>query len=67
MNSDKDEARPARQPTPARSENLLPAEDDAVAEEVSLDQQSEQARRIGQAPSGGPGKPADALAETLKP
>jgi hypothetical protein len=31
---------------PQRSDALLPA-DDQVAEEVSLDQQSEQARRVG--------------------
>jgi len=40
---------------PERSDNLLPAEDDEdgrfdVAEEVNLDQQSDGARRIGQAP-----------------
>jgi hypothetical protein len=41
---------------PNRSENLLPAGDDDdgrfdVAEEVSLDQQSDAARSIGQAPA----------------
>jgi hypothetical protein len=41
---------------PDRSENLLPAGDDddgrfGVAEEVNLDQQSDAARRIGQAPA----------------
>jgi hypothetical protein len=70
MNTDNDKERlqPA-QPAP-RSEGLLPAGDDQaaedeIAEEVSLDQQSEQARRVGHAPAEGPGKPADALAETL--
>lgn len=38
-----------------RSEGLLPA-DDEVAEEVNLDQQSEQARRVGHPPNT---KPAD--------
>ncbi|MGB9111037.1 MAG: hypothetical protein WCC39_20310, partial [Telluria sp.] len=54
-----------------RSDNLLPAgdADDAdgrfeVAEEVSADQQSDAARRVGQAPQG---SAADALAGTLKP
>jgi len=52
-----------------RSENLLPGEEGAedgrfdVAEEVSLDQHSDEARRIGQAPSNGI---ADALPEALK-
>lgn len=57
---------------PGRSDNLLPADDGEddrfdVAEEVNLDQQSDSARRIGQAPEepvpdvpggpgGGPGK-----------
>lgn len=57
---------------PERSDNLLPADDSEdgrfeVAEEVNLDQQSDDARRIGQAPAnpapdvpggpgGGPGK-----------
>jgi hypothetical protein len=52
-----------------RADNLLP--DDAgaadgrfaVAEEVNLDQQSDAARHVGQAPDG-PG--SDALAESLK-
>jgi hypothetical protein len=35
---------------PQRSEKLLPA-DDEVAEEVNLDQQSEQSRRVGHAPA----------------
>lgn len=52
-----------------RSDNLLPGDDGAedgrfdVAEEVSLDQQSDTARRIGQAPSEGI---AEALPEALK-
>lgn len=57
---------------PERSDNLLPADDSEdgrfeVAEEVNLDEQSDAARRIGQAPDdpvpdvpsgpgGGPGK-----------
>jgi hypothetical protein len=45
---------------------LLPA-DDEVAEEVSLDQQSEQARRVGHAPSSPPGKPDDDGDEERKP
>lgn len=54
----------------SRSENLLPAgaadDEDGrfeVAEEVSLDQQSDDTRRVGQAPKGAA---ADALADTLK-
>jgi len=52
-----------------RSDNLLPGDEGAedgrfdVAEEVSLDQHSDEARRIGQAPSQGI---ADALPESLK-
>jgi len=52
-----------------RSDNLLPGHEGAedgrfdVAEEVSLDQHSDEARRIGQAPSQGI---ADALPESLK-
>jgi len=50
-----------------RSENLLPADggDDGqfnVAEEVSLDQQGDMVRRVGQAPKG---IASDALADTL--
>jgi hypothetical protein len=55
----------------SRSEDLLPAgaADNAdgrfeVAEEVSLDQQSDATRRVGQAPKG---IASDALAESLKP
>jgi hypothetical protein len=55
----------------SRSEDLLPAgaADNAdgrfeVAEEVSLDQQSDATRRVGQAPKG---VASDALADTLKP
>jgi hypothetical protein len=54
----------------SRSEDLLPAgaADNAdgrfeVAEEVSLDQQSDASRRVGQAPKG---SAADALADSLK-
>jgi len=49
-----------------RSDTLLPA-DDQVAEEVSTDQQSEQARKTGHAPEQPPGAPAvdKALADTL--
>lgn len=54
------------QKTPQRSQGLLPAEDE-VAEEVSLDQQSEQARRVGHAPSAPAGKPDDAADEERKP
>jgi len=50
-----------------RSDNLLPADDAddgrfEVAEEVSADQQSDAARRVGQPPKG---IASDALAETL--
>jgi hypothetical protein len=53
----------------SRSENLLPADDAAdgrydVAEEVSLDQQSEASRRVGRPPKG---IASDALADSLKP
>jgi hypothetical protein len=55
----------------SRSEDLLPAgaADNAdgrfeVAEEVSLDQQSDATRRVGQAPKG---IASDAMAESLKP
>jgi len=65
---------PAQQPSAtaspdARADTLLPGTEGAedgrfeVAEEVSLDQQSDEARRIGQAPSNGI---ADALPESLK-
>lgn len=53
----------------ARSDNLLPDDGKsgdgrfAVAEEVSLDQQSDTARRVGQAPAGAA---ADAVAESLR-
>jgi len=52
-----------------RSENLLPGEGGAedgrfdVAEEVSLDQHSDEARRVGQLPENGI---ADSLPEALK-
>jgi hypothetical protein len=53
----------------ARSDKLLPADSKSgdgrfdVAEEVSLDQQSDTARQVGAAPAGGA---ADALAESLR-
>jgi hypothetical protein len=60
-------------PSPAgaatRSDNLLPAENGSedgrfdVAEEVSLDQQSDAARQIGNAPDGQAG---DAIARALQ-
>ena len=52
-----------------RSENMLPGEGGAedgrfdVAEEVSLDQHSDEARRVGQLPENGI---ADAVPEALK-
>ena len=55
-NEQKDVRQPAPAPDqPQRSDNLLPADSESddgrfeVAEEVSLDQQSDAARRIGQA------------------
>jgi hypothetical protein len=51
----------------ARSEALLPAEPDPqreVAEEVSLDQQSDAARQVGAVKQG---PAAQAMAEALKP
>jgi hypothetical protein len=59
---------PQQRGTGARADNLLPADaesDDGrfdVAAEVNLDQQSDQARRVGQVPAG---RATDALAETL--
>ncbi|USX13514.1 hypothetical protein NHH88_28325 [Oxalobacteraceae bacterium OTU3CAMAD1] len=52
--------------TQQRSDTLLPA-DDQVAEEVSTDQQSEQARKTGHAPEQPPAAPAvdKAVAESL--
>ena len=65
-----------RQPNPVagggqdqRSDNLLPGEEGAedgrfdVAEEVSLDQHSDEARRVGQMPENGI---ADAVPDALK-
>ena len=52
-----------------RSDNLLPGEEGFedgrfdVAEEVSLDQHSDEARRVGQAPANGI---ADSLPDALK-
>lgn len=52
-----------------RSENLLPGEEGAedgrfdVAEEVSLDQHSDEARRVGQMPENGI---ADAVPDALR-
>jgi hypothetical protein len=64
-------ATPSQDGDASRSENLLPTggADDAdgrfeVAEEVSLDQQSDATRRVGQAPKG---TASDAVAESLKP
>jgi hypothetical protein len=62
-------ATPARDAQENRSENLLPADDAAdgryeVAEEVSLDQQSDTIRRVAQPPEG---IVSDAVAEALKP
>ena len=49
-----------------RSDTLLP-NDDEVAEEVSTDQQSEQARKVGHAPPQPPAAPDvdKAVADTL--
>lgn len=54
-----------------RSEGLLPADDadppPEVAEEVSLDLQSDSTRQMGAAPPpDAPGKPAEGLAQTLQ-
>ena len=65
-------ATPDRNGEISRSEDLLPAgaaDNTAdgrfeVAEEVSLDQQSDATRRVGKAPKG---IASDALAESLKP
>ncbi|MEC5163704.1 hypothetical protein [Janthinobacterium sp. CG_S6] len=57
---------------PVRSEALLPvdrdqADDDrfAVAEEVNMDQQSDDARKVGQMPDAVPGKAKPAAPDTL--
>ena len=60
---------PAQGGQESRSENLLPADDATdgrydVAEEVSLDQQSDAARRVGQPPQG---SASDAVADALQP
>lgn len=68
-------AAPTAQPeahTDVRSEGLLPADnanpDLEVAEEVSLDLQSDDARRVGALPPDTPvSKPAEAVAATLAP
>ncbi len=71
---DKDQAKPKANPIAGggqdqRSDNLLPGEEGAedgrfdVAEEVSLDQHSDEARRVGQMPENGI---ADALPDALK-
>jgi hypothetical protein len=62
-------ATPAQGGQENRSDNLLPADDAAdgrydVAEEVSLDQQSDATRRVGKPPKG---IASDALADSLKP
>ncbi len=70
----KDQAAPQDNPVAGggqdqRSENLLPGEEGAedgrfdVAEEVSLDQHSDEARRVGQMPANGI---ADAVPDALK-
>jgi len=56
---------------PARSEGLLPSADadppPEVAEELSLDLQSDSTRNIGAAPpDNAPGQPAEALAQSLQ-
>jgi len=56
---------------PVRSEGLLPADATApppeVAEEVSLDLQSDSTRQVGAAPPDkDPGKPAEGLAQALQ-
>ena len=62
------ESKQDQQAAPApRSDNLLPTDgtDDGrydVAEEVNMDQQSDAARRVGQAPKG---VASEALAESL--
>ena len=69
-----DQAAPRRSPVAGggqdqRSDNLLPGEEGAedgrfdVAEEVSLDQHSDEARRVGQMPENGI---ADAVPDALK-
>lgn len=74
MNAPDQSDRKPDAPVPAggednRADNLLPGEEGAsdgrfdVAEEVSLDQHSDEARRIGQGPSQGI---ADALPEALR-
>lgn len=71
---DKDQDKPQATPVAGggqdqRSENLLPGEEGAedgrfdVAEEVSLDQHSDEARRVGQVPENGI---ADAVPDALK-
>lgn len=57
---------------PVRSEGLLPADQSdpnlQVAEEVALDLQSDQARRVGSLPPDSPlMKPGDAVAGALQP
>ena len=69
-NEQKATATPATTPG-NRSEGLLPADDDRnleVAEEVSLDLQSDGTRAVGAAPSDTPvSKPAEAMAQALAP
>ena len=48
--------------TSQRSDNLLPAEDE-VAEEVNLDQQSAQARRVGHPPANPGTRPGGEAAD----
>lgn len=55
-----------------RSENLLPGEEGAedgrfeVAEEVNLDIQSDDTRRVGQLPEDLPGSVTESMPDTLK-
>lgn len=58
--------KPQQRSDQQRSDNLLPA-DDQVAEEVSTDQQSEQARKTGHAPAQPAAAPDvdKAVADTL--
>ncbi|WP_020654070.1 hypothetical protein [Massilia niastensis] len=69
-NPDRDKAQPAAGGgLDSRSDTLLPGEEGAgdgrfdIAEEVSLDQQSDEARRVGQGPHNGI---ADSLPDALK-
>ena len=53
-------------PSPPRSEGLLPSDaEPEVAEEVSVDQQSDGTRQVGTLPDAA--ATADAIAEALRP